>query len=337
MLYITTRNKDDAYTAYKALTSDTAPDGGRYVPFRMPIYSGEEIAALKEKTFNETIAEILNMFFSCRLAGWDLDFSVGRNIVRIAPMNHRIVVAELWHNLDGKLSYLENTLYQVLIPDESNAKIRDWVQISVRIAVLFGLYGELMRGGILEAGQTVDISVPNDSFLMPIVAWYCRKMGLPLNMIICSCEDNNSLWDMINHGVVNTSSLTADLQLGVERLIQATLGCCEAEKFHDACDRGQPYSVSEEKLSQLNKGLFCTVAGKDRAKNTINSVYRSNAYVVEPTTALCYSGLQDYRAKTGESGLTLILAERTPMDFATEICESTGINADKLYDLINHS
>lgn len=337
MLYITTRNKDDFHTAHKSLTCNIASDGGRYVPFRMPFYTDAEIAALKEKSFNETVAEILNMFFSCRLLGSDLDFRIGRNVARIAPMNHRIVIAELWHNMEGNFTYVEKALYQALVGNDTDTSVRDWVRISVRIAALFGLYGEMLRADLIEAGQTVDLSVPNDNFLTPIAAWYCRAMGLPLNTIICSCNDNNSLWDLIHHGVFNTSAFTAELQLGVERLIQGTLGCAEAKKFHDACDRGQPYSVNDEKLALLNQGLFCTVAGKDRAKNTINSVFRSNTYVIEPNTALCFSGLQDYRAKTGESELTVILAERTPMDFAKEICESTGINTDKLYDLINHS
>lgn len=336
MLYITTRSKEETYTAHRALTCDRAPGGGRFVPFHMPFYTPEEIAQLKEKTFGQTVAEILNMFFSSRLAGWDLDFCVGRNIVRIVPMNHRIVIAELWHNLEGSFSYVEKALRQTLSGNEKTAEVEDWVRVSVRIAVLFGLYGEILRAELLEPGQTFDISVPNDSFLTPMAAWYCRAIGLPLNMIICACEDSNNMWDFFNRGVLNTTSVSMQLQLGLERLLQGTLGCTEAEAFHRACDSAQPYCVDEDTLPQLNQGLFCSVVGKDRAQKTINSVFRSNTYIIDPQTALCYSGLQDYRAKTGESGLTIILAERTPMDFADGICKATGIRADKLYDYINH-
>ena len=43
MLYVTTRNKTDAHTAHKTLTSDRGADGGLYVPFQIPVISKEYI------------------------------------------------------------------------------------------------------------------------------------------------------------------------------------------------------------------------------------------------------------------------------------------------------
>ena len=36
MLYITTRNNYDAFTAYRTLGEGRGPDGGLFVPFQMP-------------------------------------------------------------------------------------------------------------------------------------------------------------------------------------------------------------------------------------------------------------------------------------------------------------
>lgn len=335
MLYISTRCKEDTYTVHRALTCEQAPDGGRFVPFHMPAYSAEELAQLEDKSFSQTVADVLNMFFSSRLNGWDLDISIGRNIFRIVPMNHKIVLVELWHNLEGKFSYVENALFQTLTVGKEESFFTDWVRISVRIAILFGLYGEMLRNNILEPGHSFDISVPNDAFVMPMAAWYSRAMGLPLNMIICCCSEDNNIWEFIHRGVLSTPLVPKELASGLERLLQGTLGCDEANKFCLAYHERKPYSVSEEALAVLNRGLFCSVAGKDRAQNTINSVFRSNSYIITPGAALCYSGLQDYRARTGESSLTVILAERTPMDYSKTICDATGISADKLYDHIN--
>ena len=52
MLYVTTRNNRDAYTAQRVLRENRGPDGGLYVPFREPVFSREEIDALKEKSFH---------------------------------------------------------------------------------------------------------------------------------------------------------------------------------------------------------------------------------------------------------------------------------------------
>lgn len=336
MLYVTTRNKNDAFTAYRALTNDLAPDGGRFVPFRMPEYTEEEIAQLRDKTFGQTISEILNVFFSARLQPWNLDFCVGRNIFRTVASNYKIVIAELWHNLEGDFHYMENALYQVMNSKNPNKTALEWVRIAVRIATLFGIYGEMLRNDLLEPGQTFDISVPNDDFATPMAVWYSRAMGLPVHMIICSCENDGNMWDFIHRGLIATSQISESLELGLERLLEGVLGCGEVKNFRQAWEMGKAYSVDEEILPQLNQGLFCSVSGSDRIPQTINSVFRSSGYIIDPQTALCYGGLQDYRAKTGKSELTVLLAEHTPKDFTAEICEATGIPTDKLNDYINH-
>ena len=46
MLYATTRSKMDTYTAHRALHDDRSPDGGFFVPFKMPFYDKNQLAEL---------------------------------------------------------------------------------------------------------------------------------------------------------------------------------------------------------------------------------------------------------------------------------------------------
>lgn len=336
MLYITTRNHNDFSTSFKTLVSDCGADGGRYVPFRLPAFTPEELICLKKKTFNQVVSEILNMFFSCRLDSLELDFAIGRNPMRLVTMNHRIVIAELWHNPRAAFSYIvESINKKITRSDEVKEAPADWVQIAARIAVIFGIYSQMLRDDILQSGQCIDFSVYNDDFTTPIAVWYCKKMGLPVNMIICTSEEESNIWDFIHRGVFASAAANEGLLLGLERLVHGTLGDIEVEKFVIANQKGKVYSVDEEQLSNFNDGLFCAVAGKNRAGSTINSLFRTNSYIVDPCTALCYGGLQDYRARTGGSGLTVLLAERTPLDFKAEISTATGIAEDKLIDHVN--
>ena len=336
MLYVTTRNPADAYTAHNALKHNFGKDGGKFVAFRLPEFSAEEISALKDKNFNQIVAEILNIFFSQHISGWDLDFNIGRNLIKIVPMNHRIVFGEVWHNLDGTYEALQNALCKMLTQNNfEKPVVSDWSKVVIRIAAYFGLYGEMCKAGILEPGQCIDVAVLNDDMLTPMAAKYCKQMGLPINTIICSCENSSFMWDFIHKGVLSTAGISDGLLSGIERLLLATLGANEVQRFINRCESKQPYSVSEEQLPILNNKLFCAVAGKNRTKQVINSVYRTNSYIIDSNTALCYSGLQDFRAKNGESSLTLILAENYPMLQAAEISEATGISADKLTEYID--
>ena len=98
MLYATTRNNVDAFTPHRVLTSRRGPDGGLYVPFRLPRYSEEEIQALAGKNFNTNLADCLNLQFGTHLTGLSIDLAVGRSSVRLQQLGQKILLGELWHN-----------------------------------------------------------------------------------------------------------------------------------------------------------------------------------------------------------------------------------------------
>lgn len=333
MLYVTTRDNKDAFTAHRVLTTDTAADGGLYVPFRLPVYAEDEITQLAEKSFGQIVAEVLNQFYACRLSGWDVELSIGKNTCKMTAMNHRIAVAELWRNPTGKFSYLVDSLY-TRIYGVQEQKPTTWFIVSVRIAVLFGLYAMLVGQNLISLGQAVDIAVPVEDFSSPAAALYARKMGLPVGTIVCTGDENSAVWDLLHRGTFITGGVDTSLLLGIERLIFTTLGIAEADKYRAAVEKGRVYSVSEEMLPILSEGFFCAVAGANRSSNTINSVFRSNNYIMDPGAAVCYGGLQDYRARTGESCITLIMSEHTPMDSTKEILVATGLTYEKMVEYV---
>lgn len=335
MLYVTTRNDAITYTAHLAINQNISTDGGKYIPFRLPAYENYEICALKQKSFNQIVAEILNMFFSARLTALDLDLCIGRNAPNLCAMNHRLIVAELWHNPKACFDHLVESLYNKLRDRESVDSIpTDWLKIAVYISAIFGIYGDLLRQELVDEGQLFDISVLADDFTVPMAAWYARKMGLPIGTIISTCDESENTWDFIHRGILNCAAASKSLLSGLEKLIQVTLGHEEVGRFVAACEAKRIYSLDEEQLSALNAGLFCAVAGGNRASSTINSVFRTNGYILDPLTALCCGGLQDYRAKVGTSRITLLMAQRTPLDFTDMISGATGIDANNLIEYV---
>ena len=78
MLYATTRRKSNIETAYKSIHLDCAADGGLFIPFRRTKFSTEEILTLKDRSFAQNMAEILNHFFGCGLTAMDVEFAIGK-------------------------------------------------------------------------------------------------------------------------------------------------------------------------------------------------------------------------------------------------------------------
>ena len=342
MLYITTRDKTNAFTAPRTLSMDRGPEGGLFVPFRMPELEPCRIEQLAEKSFGQAVADVLNLFFSAGLTGWDVDFAVGRAPVRLIAMNHRIWMAEQWRNQAWDFSWLVEHL--TLRLTGTSQTTTDWGRTAVRIAALFGIFAELQRNGALDSGHPIDVAVASGDFSAPMAVWYARRMGLPIGMIICSCNENGAPWDLLNHGQIHTDAIAVDTGLreadysvppALERLIFSVLGYEQTQRYCEACRQGRLYSVPRDKVELLRDRLFGAVVSRNRLEDVIRNVYRTNAYILDPYTAIAYGGLQDYRARTGESGNALILSEQAPACYADLVSNALGITPQELQRRIN--
>lgn len=343
MLYVTTRNNRDAFTAQRVLQDRRAPDGGFYVPFRLPTFSEEEIATFGEKSFNKSVAEILNLLFNTRLTSFDLDLSVGRYAVRLQMLNQRLIMGECWHNPQWQFSFLVQGLVNLVRGEESDCIDGEWAEIGVRIAVLFGIFSELMRHGMASSDKKVDVSVISGDFSGPMSVWYAREMGLPVGNIICSCNENGNLWQFVCHGQLKTDGVAiatcvpeADIVIpaGIERLIYAVGGSEAVECYLDTARQGKTYYVEDKFLQQLRRGLYVTVTSQLRVLETIPNVYKTHDYILAPSSALNYIGLQDYRARTGECRNALILTEKSPGIDVALVADALGMSRQTLEKLL---
>lgn len=308
MLYVTTREKFDAFTAPRTLSADCGPDGGVFVPFRMPVFTPEDIASLRQRSFGQNVAGILNLFFSCRLTGWDVDTCVGKNPVRISTVGNNIQCAQLWKNLDGSYQKLEKALAAKVCGEEAeNVQLTSWLRIAIRIAVLFGVFGQLET----SSSESVNVSVPADDFLLPMAVWYGRKMGLPIGKIICACHATGDIWELLHIGEMKTDG-DAALCREVERLIFDTLGIGEAIRFAAIAERKGLYKLLPVEAEKVSAGMFSAVVSQERLGSVIPSVFRTNAYVLAEDSAVSYAALMDYRARTGSNRAALLLEDSSP-------------------------
>lgn len=346
MLYATTRNKNIVETAHKVIHSDCASDGGLFVPFRLTKFSKEELQALSGRSFGQNVADILNLFFSCGLTGWDIEFSIGRSPVKVNTISHKILITEAWHNSQWKFDHVVQTISDRIRKEGIGNAPGNWVCIAVRIAALFGIYGQLLAAGQVDLNAPIDAAVTTGDFAAPMAVWYAREMGLPISNIVCGCNANGGVWDLLHHGEISTGSIatkttTPDADIVVprnlERLIYGTLGVDETLKYLDCCRNGALFGPAELSFETLRKGMFASVISDSRVANIIHSVYRTSNYVFGPYSALAYGSLLDYRAKTGESRTALLLCERGPICDSELVASAMKVEVPELIKRINIS
>lgn len=339
MLYVTTRNKLDAFTSGHTLDQARGPDGGCWLPYHDPSFSREEIAGLKDMSFNAILAMLLNKLFDRRLSSWDVDFCIGRYPVRTCQLANRVVMGEPWHNPDWQLKTMVSRLTELLGGDQAAR----WPDMAVRIGVLFGIYGDLLRQELVKPGESVDVAVLSGSFLDPMSAWYARKWGLPIGNIICCCNENNGLWNLICHGQFRTDDVSietpvpqADITLPeeLERLVWECGGISEMEDYLGCVQTGRTYFPNEQTLAKMREGMYVSVVSSHRIRQTIPGVYASHGYLLSPESALVYAGLQDYRAKKGQLRQAVVMTTRSPACDAAFVADTMGIPPEKVKDLL---
>lgn len=198
MLYITTRSDREVFTAQSVMQQAAGPDGGRFLPYRHPKMTRQTFEALAKKPFAGRIAWMLNHLFGSKCSLWDVEFAAGRSPIRLVSLGSRLYLAQTWYNPGWDYETMAVSLSRLLGREEPAG----WIGIALRCAVLLGICTELYNLGVTNP----DISVVSGDFSAPISAVYARQWGAPIGEILCCCNENNELWNLLSHGQLRRRS-----------------------------------------------------------------------------------------------------------------------------------
>ena len=341
MLYVTTRNKHDAFTVNWSISQDRGADGGLFVPYRLPFFDKDQILSMAGQSFGQNVSEILNVLFSAKLTAWDVEVTIGRFPVRLKTAGLRLLVGELFHNAEGRFQRAVNALAARLHPDgELMGAPSNWVQIGIRTAVLFGVYAELLKSGQVRRDKPLVLAVPSGSFAIPMAVWYARAMGLPIGTIVCGCGENGAVWELLYRGqvdgaLVSGQSASGEVPVNLERLICGVFDQEEALRYCWSCSEGETYTLPETGKGLLQKDLFAAVVSPERVSAMIASVYQTSGYIFDPHSALAYGALADFRARTGSAAMALLWMENSPLCSASAVADAMHISLGELKDKIS--
>ena len=334
MLYVTTRVQSDAFTANRVLTEDRGPMGGFFLPMQMPKFDEKQIRALAEKSFAANVAEIINLLFGTELDSWTVEFAIGRYPVKLVPISGRATVAETWHNPAWRFERLARGIEKAILQSD-NVEQTDWMVIAARIAVLFGIFGEMIRECSLDPDSPIDLALTSGNFSGVMAAVYAREWGLPIeNIVVCSNE-NPAAWNLLHKGELRTEGVPVKtatpecdhvVPTDLERLIFHNLGAYETQRFVEVCSRGANYYLERYQIDQLRKGIQVSVASNSRMESSISNLHLTSDYIADPYTALCYSGLIDVRSRTGVVRPALIMSDESPVHCVGLIARCLGMN-----------
>ena len=237
--------------------------------------------------------------------------------------------------MHANFSFAERTLFIKLCENDLNVQNpTHWAKIAIRIAVLFGVYGELAKSNF----QTVDFASITADYAFITAAIYARKMGLPIGNIICSCEENSGAWDLFRKGDLSFSGNDPRMiSRYFEFIVYEVLGIDAVKDYLRAFESRSVFKLNEGQLMLFNKVMNGAVISGSRCSGLIRSIYRTHNYVSEPSLAITYGGVQDYRSRTGENRTALLISDISPRSFERLVSEATGLTPVEMRKIISNS
>jgi len=198
----------------------------------------------------------------------------------------------------------------------------------------------------------VNFVVPTGNFGNILAGYYAKKMGLPINKLICASNDNNVLYDFFNTGKYDknrilklTTSPSMDILISsnLERLL------FEISDRNTATVKGlmnnlnsQGYYEIDSNMKRKLDSFHAEYSNEADVNSTIKNVFESFNYLVDTHTAVAYNCYKNYVQKTSDNTKTIIVSTASPYKFCEDVLKSLEHDtsnlddfeiADKLQDL----
>lgn len=193
-------------------------------------------------------------------------------------------------------------------------------------------YARLLKDGKIRDGQPVNITVPTGNFGNILAAFYAKKMGVPVNRLLCASNENKVLYDFFQTGVydrnrafVLTSSPSMDILISsnLERLIYHISGeDAQADRrFMDQLAENGKYEITG-KMRESLVDFYGGYADEAHAAAAIRRIYEDCGYVIDTHTAVAAAVYEKYVAETGDRTPTLIASTASPFKFTRSVMEA---------------
>ncbi len=211
--------------------------------------------------------------------------------------------------INGVFDDAQNALKKLLASDEFKASLKKQnTSLSAANSVNFGRiifqiiyhihsYLELVRQDAITQGEKVYLNVPSGNFGNALGGYYAWKMGLPVEKIVISSNENNVLTRLINNGkydlrhceVISTTSPAMDIlkSSNIERIIYDMFGSKRTKELMDDLEMNNFYELTPNELVKLQDSFDADFCNGDEGKKYIKDTFKNDGYLMDPHTATC--------------------------------------------------
>lgn len=283
----------------------------------------------------------------------------------VSPMQKRQMTTQEGNNvgvcaIKGNFDDCQNGVKAIFTDDEvkkklsnggymfSSANSINWGRLVPQIVYYVSSYASLVADNQIELGEKINIVVPTGNFGNILAGYYAKKMGVPIDKLICASNVNKVLTDFINTGIYDrnrefyaTCSPSMDILISsnLERLLYLVTGQDDKlirDWFGQLATTGR-YEVNDTVKAVLKEEFFGGYCDDIDTKKTIKNIYDKYGYTCDTHTAVAVKVYQDYKAQTGDTTKTLIASTASPYKFSASVIEAIDGKVPDIdeYEIVN--
>lgn len=224
-----------------------------------------------------------------------------------------------------------------------------------QVAYYVWSYVQLLAKGVIKNGDKINVTVPTGNFGNILAGYYAKKMGVPINMLVCASNENKVLFDFFATGEYDknrefklTSSPSMDILISsnLERLIFEAVG-----QDADKCAKLMKALVTDGKyeLTEAEKDALSSFIGgwtdEDGTAAEIKKVYEGADYVMDTHTSVASSVARSFvnsAASLKEAGVDaalpmVVVSTASPFKFTRSVMSAIDKKYEEMedFDLID--
>jgi len=200
-------------------------------------------------------------------------------------------------------------------------------------------YGKLLSEERIKEGEKINVCVPTGNFGNILAAYFAKKMGLPINRLICASNENKVLFDFFESGeydknreFILTDSPSMDILISsnLERLIYFIVGSDseKTKKLMEDLKSAGKYGI-RDKFPELRADFDAEYANWDDCSKKIHDLYENVGYVIDTHTAVAAAAYDKYLKKHSDNTKTVIASTASPYKFARSVMKAIDPKFEK--------
>jgi len=191
-------------------------------------------------------------------------------------------------------------------------------------------YVKLVNEKTISLGDRINFTVPTGNFGNILAGYIAKKIGLPINKLICAANENNVLTDFINTGEYNierkfikTISPSMDILISsnLERLLYFLSNEDDAyiNKLMKDLKNDKKYKVSKNIQNDIKKLFWSDFSTEEETLASIKNLYKNLGYVIDTHTAVAVDVYNKYKNETNDKTINVILSTASPFKFIESV------------------